>query len=118
MFRKNTGFIRRKIRTRSKISGTHSRPRLTVYKSNKYLTAQLVDDQKSTTLTYVSSKNFGKIDGLGKSGMDKAKEVGVQIAKKALAKKIKSAVFDKGGYKYHGKVKAVADGAREGGLLI
>lgn len=82
--------------------GTKDRPRLNVFRSNKAIFAQIIDDERGITL--VSEK--GKI----------GKEVGIEIAKKAIKHKIKKVVFDKNGYKYHGKIKAVADGAREGGL--
>lgn len=85
-----------------KIIGTIDRPRLSVFRSNKMLYAQIIDDQKGNTL--VSEK--------GKKG----KEIGLKIAEKAIKKKIKKIVFDKSGYMYHGKIKAIAEGAREGGL--
>lgn len=85
-----------------KIIGTIDRPRLSVFRSNKMLYAQIIDDQKGNTL--VSEK--------GKKG----KEIGLKIAEKATKKKIKKIVFDKSGYMYHGKIKAIAEGAREGGL--
>lgn len=98
-------FNKREIRTRSKVRAVVGRPRLSVHKSNKYLTAQLIDDEKSITLVYVSGKGLGK-----------AREIGKTIAEKANKLKVKKIVFDKGGYSYHGKIKAIADGAREGGL--
>ena len=94
-------FTKRKVRTRTKIRGTSDRPRLSVYKSNKYVSAQIIDDEKGVTLAFAKGE---------------AKELGKMIAEKALKAKIKKVVFDKGGYMYHGKIKAVADGAREGGL--
>lgn len=109
-------FIRREIRTRIKVRGTTARPRLTVYKSNKYMSAQIIDDEKGVTLVSVSEKQLGKLGELGKDGIGKAKEIGKMIAEKALKAKIKKIVFDKGGYAYHGKIKALATGAREGGL--
>ncbi|WKZ25234.1 MAG: 50S ribosomal protein L18 [bacterium] len=109
-------FNKREIRTRSKVRAVVDRPRLSVHKSNKYLSAQLIDDQKSVTLVSVSEKKLGKLGELGKDGLGKAKEIGKMIAEKAIKLKIKKVVFDKGGYSYHGKVKAIADGAREGGL--
>lgn len=113
-FEKSSSFMRRQLRTRSKL--LKLRPRLSVYKSNRYISAQIIDDVKRITLAQVTSKSLGKIGKLGKKGIDTAKEIGIKIAEKAKLKKIKSVVFDKGGYKYHGKIKAVADGAREGGL--
>ncbi|HLD91800.1 MAG TPA: 50S ribosomal protein L18 [Patescibacteria group bacterium] len=109
-----TKFDTRKLRTRSKL--LKLRPRLSVYKSNRYIDAQIIDDIKGITLASVSSKSLGKIGKLGKKGIDTAKEVGIKLAEKAKLKKVKSIVFDKGGYQYHGKIKAVAEGAREGGL--
>ncbi|MFA6047957.1 MAG: 50S ribosomal protein L18 [Parcubacteria group bacterium] len=103
--------LHRKRRIRAKVSGTAKKPRLAVFKSLMSIEAQLIDDAKGITLLHSHSKNL-KI----KNGIEGAKKVGTDIAKKALAKKITEAVFDRGGYKYHGKVKAVAEGAREGGL--
>ncbi|HEY4798074.1 MAG TPA: 50S ribosomal protein L18 [Bacteroidia bacterium] len=106
--------IKRKIR--SKLSGTSTRPRLTVFRSNKEIYAQLVDDTSGKTITTVSSngKKDSAIKGATKS--DKAKSVGAAIAKLAVEKGIQEVVFDRNGYLYHGRVKAVADGAREAGL--
>lgn len=109
-------FAKREIRTRIKVRGTTERPRLSVYKSNKYMSAQIIDDVKAVTLVSVSEKALGKLGELGKDGLGKAKELGKMIAEKALKSKVKKVVFDKGGYAYHGKVKSIADGAREGGL--
>ena len=109
-----TKFETRKLRTRSKL--LKLRPRLSVYKSNKYISAQIIDDNKGVTLASVGSRSLGKIGKLGKNGVDTAKEVGIKLAERAKLKKVKLVVFDKGGYQYHGKIKAVADGAREGGL--
>jgi large subunit ribosomal protein L18 len=103
----------RKRRIRAKISGTAKIPRLNVYRSLKHLFAQLIDDTAGKTL--VSASDFEIKAKKGKKS-DKAKEVGLLIAKKALDKKISEVVFDRAGFKYHGRVKAVADGAREGGL--
>lgn len=109
-------FEKRRTRIRVKVRGTADRPRLNVYKSNKFITAQIIDDEKGITLVSVTDRNFGKIGSLGKGKMARASEVGKQIAEKAKTKKIKKVVFDKSGYQYHGKIKAVADAAREGGL--
>ena len=98
-------------RVRSKIKGTIACPRLSVFRSLTNIYAQLIDDGKGKVLVSSSSIKIKK----GK-GADIAKQVGVDIAKKALEKKIKSCVFDRGGYLYHGRVKALAEGAREGGL--
>lgn len=99
----------RKIRTR--LSGTGSRPRLSVFRSNRYVYAQLIDDEKSNTIG-----SFSTLKSNGKSPKDKAKAVGVEIAKQAKAKGIASVVFDRGGFRYTGRIAAVAEGAREGGL--
>jgi len=109
-------FTKRKIRTRIKVRGTQKRPRLTVFRSNKYLSAQIINDEAGATLVSVTEKQLGKLGELGKDGLGKAKELGKMLAEKALKLKIKLIVFDKGGYAYHGKVKAIAEGAREGGL--
>ena len=112
------GFERRAKRIRIKVRGNSIRPRLTVFRSNRYISAQIIDDEKGLTLASVSSKDLGKIGALGKKNMDIAFEVGVKLAEKAILKKVSSVSFDKGGYRYHGKVKAVAEGARKGGLEL
>lgn len=103
--------IRRRKRTRAKISGTAKRPRLSVFKSNKYIYAQIIDDDKNQTLASASSVQMGK-----NCLVENAKKVGVELAKTAGAKKIKKVVFDKGGYIFTGRVQSLADGARKGGL--
>ena len=105
---------RRKTRIRAKVKGTEARPRLSVFRSNKHVYAQLIDDAKKQTLTGASEMELKLAKETNKSG--RAKEIGLLIAKKALVKKITAVVFDKGAYKYHGRVKAIAEGAREGGL--
>jgi large subunit ribosomal protein L18 len=105
---------RRKTRIRAKVKGTAARPRLSVFRSNKHVYAQIIDDVKKQTLTGASEMELKIAEKTKKS--DRAKEVGLLIAKKAAAKKVTAVVFDKGAYKYHGRVKAVAEGAREGGL--
>lgn len=110
-------YNKRKKRVRAKILGTKDRPRLSVYRSNKYIYAQISDDEKQATLLAVSDKEIS--DKASKSSkVERAKLVGELLAKKALKKKIKKIVFDRGGYKYHGRVKALADGARKGGLVF
>lgn len=109
--KKHQIFARRKLRIRAKIHGTAERPRLAIFKSHKYIYAQIIDDDKSHTLAAFTSK-----DAKGKTPVERAKEVGVEIAKKAKLAKIDKVVFDRGGYIYTGKVKMVADAAREGGL--
>jgi large subunit ribosomal protein L18 len=108
---KNQKFARRHARVRAKVNGTSERPRLTVFKSHKYIYAQIIDDTKGHTLA-----SFDSTDLKGKNPSDRAKEVGIGLAKKAMAAKIKKVVFDRGGYQYVGKIRLVADGAREGGL--
>ena len=108
---------RRRIRQsiRSKISGTAERPRLSVFRSNNEIYAQLIDDVGSVTLGAASSI---KVDGKGKNKADVSKEVGNAIAEKAKALNIQTVVFDRGGNLYHGRVKALAEGAREAGLVF
>ena len=105
---------RRHVRVRRKITGTTECPRLAVSKSNKNIVAQIIDDEKGETLVYVSTLN--KDIKTKKANKEAAKEVGTAVAKKALAKKIKTVVFDRGGYIYHGVVKELAEAAREAGL--
>lgn len=108
---------RRKIRIRKKISGTAGCPRLCVFRSNMHIYAQLVDDVTGTTLASASTLALVKKGGETlKCNKDGAKRVGLEIAKLAKEKNIESVVFDRSGYIYHGKVKALADGAREAGL--
>jgi len=97
-------------RIRKNIKGTAERPRLSVYRSNKSIYCQLIDDTKGYTLAFASSI---QIKG---AGLEQAVAVGKEIAEKALAAGVKNVVFDRGGYLYHGRVKALADSAREGGL--
>ncbi|MBZ9569358.1 50S ribosomal protein L18 [Patescibacteria group bacterium] len=118
-------------RVRAKISGSANRPRLCVFRSNKHMYAQLIDDEKGITLAVASNLEFKKptvrpqqkiktknkkVEKKLSGKIGTAYEVGKLIAKKALKKKIKKVVFDRGGYKYHGRVKALAEGAREEGL--
>lgn len=105
---------RRHIRVRRKIAGTAERPRLCVYRSNTNLYVQIIDDVAGKTL--VSCSTLDKEVKTKHSNKEAAKEVGTLIAKKATAKKIETVVFDRGGYIYHGVVKALAEAAREGGL--
>ena len=106
--------VRRHARVRTKISGTAERPRLCVYKSNNILYVQVIDDVKATTL--VSASTLDKEIKTKHSNKEAAKELGALIAKRALEKDIKTVVFDRGGYIYHGVVKELAEAAREGGL--
>jgi len=118
---------RRHRRIRAKVFGTKERPRLCVFRSNKHIYAQLIDDKKGNTLLTASDLELKvskeKSPASTKTSTNKqkvkiaiAREVGKLIAKKALKKNIKKIVFDRGGYKYHGRVKALAEGAREEGL--
>lgn len=121
---------RRHRRVRAKIKGTSLRPRLCVFRSLKHIYAQIIDDEKGTTQVAASDlelqKNKSNLDKLNISkkieGIKMTRKVqlaylvGKLIAKKAIEKKIRKVVFDRGGYKYHGRVKALAEGAREGGL--
>jgi len=102
---------RRHRRVRVKIDGTADRPRLSVFRSNAAIYAQLINDDKGEVLTSFSSLKMKKAKGI-----EAAKQVGLEIAKLAKGKKITSCVYDRGGYLYHGRVKALAEGAREGGL--
>lgn len=109
--------IRKHVRVRKKIKGTPERPRLNVYRSLGHMYAQIIDDTTGTTL--VSASTLDKeIKGKNKSGGNKeaAKEVGSLVAKRAVKKGLKIVVFDRGGYLYHGRVKELAEAAREGGL--
>jgi len=110
---KRSGRVRRHARVRKKVSGTEQRPRLAVYRSNRHIYAQLVDD--ATARTLASASDAGISDG-DKSA--RAKQVGKALAEKAKAAGVDRVVFDRGGRLYHGRVKALADGAREGGLEI
>ncbi len=111
------GRERRKLRIRRKISGTAEKPRLTVFRSAKHIYAQVVDDVTGNTLAHVSTLSRdvrGAIDDVDKTGA--AKKVGEALAKSLIAKGIKTIVFDRNGYLYHGRILALADGAREAGL--
>jgi len=112
--RNNKRRIKRASRIRKKILSVSSRPRLTVFRSNKYIYAQIIDDSKAATIVSVVSRDAESTTQLKK--MEASISAGKLIAKKAAEKKIKEVVFDKGGYKFHGRVKAFADAAREGGL--
>ena len=106
-----------RYRIRKKIAGTSTKPRLSVFRSNTEIYAQLIDDEKKVTLASASSKDKDiQAQKLNKS--EKSKLVGSAIARKAGELGLKAVVFDRGGYLYHGRVKAIADGAREGGLVF
>ena len=113
--------IRRHRRVRKRVVGTEERPRLAVFRSSKHIYAQLIDDTAARTLAAASSlqpdlrKELGEA---GAAGCSAASAVGRRLAEKALVHGIKTVVFDRAGYKYHGRVKALADAAREGGLVF
>lgn len=102
-----------KLGVRKKISGTAARPRLSVFRSNTAVSAQLIDDIKGVTLVAVTTKELGE---KATNSMDNCKGAGKKIAEKAIAAGVTEIVFDRNGYLYHGKIKAFAEGAREGGL--
>jgi len=105
--------LRRHNRVRRKVAGTASRPRLSVFRSSAHIYAQIIDDVAGHTLVAESTKSA---DGLTGTKTEQAKAIGTLIAAKAKKAGITSVVFDRGGFKYHGRVQALADGAREGGL--
>lgn len=107
-----TSRLVKKARVRAKISGSTELPRLCVFRSSGHMYAQVIDDVKGVTVVSASSLKIGN----SFKGKDLAKEVGKIVAKEAIAKNVKSVVFDRNGFLYHGRVKALADGAREGGL--
>lgn len=108
---------RRHIRLRKKVMGTNARPRLNVFRSDKHIYAQVIDDTTGHTLASASDIDVGlKAEGEGTTKSDRAKLVGKAIAQRAIEVGVKQVVFDRGGYRYHGRVKALADAAREAGL--
>ena len=111
---KNAMRLKRHVRVRGKISGTPERPRLNVFRSNMNIYAQIIDDVNGVTLVSANTleKEFEGING----NCEGAKKIGLAIAERAKAKGIEEVVFDRGGYVYHGRVAALAEGAREGGL--
>lgn len=110
---KNDERLKRHTRLRKKISGTPTCPRLSVFRSNAHIHAQVIDDVNGVTIASASSVSLKLENG---SNIEAAKVVGKAIAEATLAKKIKNVVFDRGGYIYHGRIKALADAAREAGL--
>ena len=106
--------LRRHARVRSKISGTSAMPRVSVFRSNKNMYAQVIDDSSTTTKTILGMSD-AKLKG---TKSERSKTLGMEIGKKLLAMNIKKALFDRGGFKYHGRVEAVASGAREAGLTL
>jgi large subunit ribosomal protein L18 len=117
---KNQKLLRdkRRARIRAKVSGTKETPRLSVFRSNVHISAQLINDEKGETLVSASTKSLDKKEKEGKSKSENAFLVGNLIAKLAKEKKITKVVFDRGGYRYHGRVAKLAEGAREGGLIF
>jgi len=112
---------RRHKKIRARIHGTQARPRLCVFRSNQHIYAQLIDDDKAKVLLSISDKEIKPVRAGGSkkgkiSKNDIAKEVGKEIAKKALDKKIEKIIFDRSGFVFHGRIKSLADGARKGGL--
>ena len=105
--------LRRRRRVRAKVRGSAERPRLSVYRSNRGVFAQLIDDEAGKTLASVS---WTESDLKGLDRMEQAKKAGEALAKRASEAKIENCIFDRGGYRYHGRVKALAEGAREAGL--
>lgn len=105
--------VRKHERVREKVSGTSDKPRLSVYRSNKNISVQVIDDVKGVTLVSSSSEQLKLKNG---NNVDGAAQVGEDIAKKCLAKKIECVVFDRGGYLYHGRIQALAEAARKAGL--
>jgi large subunit ribosomal protein L18 len=111
VLQKKESRVRRQGRIRARITGTTERPRLAIFKSNRYIYAQLINDETGTTLASADSRTMK-----AKSMQERAKEVGLAIAEAAKAKGVEKAVFDRGGFRYQGAVAALADGARGAGL--
>ena len=107
--------LRRRRRVRAKVRGTAERPRISVFRSNRGISAQLIDDDGGRTLTAV---NWTESELRDLTSVEQAKRVGALLAERAKAAGITTAVFDRGGYQYHGRVRALAEGAREGGLVF
>ena len=117
-FKKSTGVketsrMKKKLRIRKKVSGDATMPRLCIFRSAKHIYAQIIDDVKGVTIVSASTLD---IEGLKGANKETATKIGETIAKRAIEKKIKSVVFDRNGYLYHGRVKSLADGARAAGL--
>ena len=115
MLAKEEGLARRKRRIRKKISGSGDRPRVSVFRSSKHIYAQAIDDSKGSTVATVSTLSEG-VKGVEGTKTDEAKAVGAALAKVLKEKGIEQVIFDRNGYLYHGRVKALAEGAREAGL--
>lgn len=113
---KNSLRLRRRAAIRKRLSGTAERPRLAVFRSNKHIYAQIIDDTKGITLVSMSSKQKDFSAGDAKTKTEISRVVGLMLGEKAKAKGLSKIAFDRAGYKYHGRVKALAEGAREAGL--
>jgi large subunit ribosomal protein L18 len=117
--KKTESRMKRQVRVRKKVRGTGQRPRLNVFKSARHIYAQLIDDTSGTTLATASTLMDDIMSGLAYTGnIEAAGKVGAEIAKRALAQDITTVVFDRNGFLYHGRVKAVAEAARENGLIF
>lgn len=110
------GQVKRSARIRFKISGTKDRPRLAVFRSNKHIYAQVIDDTLGKTLSFISEKELQTSKDKKLTKIEKANLAGQLLAKKTILSKVEKVVFDRNGYKFHGRVKALADGAKTGGL--
>ncbi|MEY4480258.1 MAG: hypothetical protein RLZZ267_936 [Bacillota bacterium] len=116
---KNKARLKRHLRVRKKVNGTTARPRLSVYRSSKHIYAQIIDDTNAVTIVAASTADKELKASIGNGGsVEAAKQVGEAIAKRAKDKGIDSVVFDRGGYLYHGRIQALADAAREAGLVF
>ena len=113
---RHAGRLRRHRRVRKKITGTAERPRLAVYRSNKHLTVQVINDLDGRTIASASTVEAEQRKQGSGATVDAAKRIGALVAQRAKAAGVSNVVFDRGGYLYHGRVKALAEGAREGGL--
>ncbi|MCX7607003.1 MAG: 50S ribosomal protein L18 [Bacteroidia bacterium] len=109
--------LRIKRRIRKKVSGTSIRPRLSVFRSNRFIYAQLIDDERGVTLVSASSRE-ADVQSAASRPIERSRVVGQKLAERAKAAGIERAVFDRNGYQYHGNVRALAEGAREGGLIF
>ena len=116
VYNKEKTRLRRSVRTRAKLRAVGNRPRLSVFRSRKGIYAQVIDDAASKTLAAASDREIAEKERAKMSKVDRAKKVGEMVAERAKKKKVSKIVFDKGSFRYHGRVKALADAAREGGL--
>ena len=115
-FDRNAARQKRHRRIRARVGGTAGRPRLNVFRSNDHIYAQVIDDEKGHTLAAASTMEASVRSEPGRLTVAKARKVGALVAERALAKGVSQVVFDRGGYRYHGRVQALAEGAREAGL--